>query len=179
VSFTNDAKRFDEGLGRIQRGEATAMYDAIYLASQRLAETSGANGQRRVVVLITDGENTTHHGSYPAALEEAQKAGAMIYSLIIVPVEADAGRDTGGEHALIQLARDTGGKYYYVSDKHDLGPALEHVSDDLRTQYTVGYYAPQKGEDPGGLRHISMQLKDPALRARYTLRYRTAYYANR
>jgi Ca-activated chloride channel family protein len=179
VSFTNDPRRIDSGLGRIQRGDATALYDAIYLASQRLAEEPSKNGARRVVVLITDGENTTRHGSYDAALEQAERAGAMVYSLIIVPIEADAGRNTGGEHALIQMASDTGGKYYYVEDKHDLAPAFQHVSDDLRTQYTVGYYAPQRGLDSSGLRHIHLQLKDPALRARYTLRYRTAYYANR
>ncbi|HEY5382576.1 MAG TPA: VWA domain-containing protein [Acidobacteriaceae bacterium] len=179
VPFTNDAKRIESGLGRIQAGDATAMYDAIYLAGQRLAETPSSSGQRRVIVLITDGEDTTHHGSYDAALEQAERAGAMVYSLVIVPVAADAGRDTGGEHALIQMARDTGGKYYYVEDKHDLSPAFAHVSDDLRTQYTLGYYAPQKGGDAAGLRHIELQLKDPALRARYKLRYRTAYYANR
>ena len=179
VSFTSDAKKIDSGLGRIQHGDATALYDAVYLASQRLGETPSSAGQRRVVVLITDGENTTHHGSYDAALEQAQRAGAMIYALIIVPVAADAGRNTGGEHALIQLARDTGGKYYYVEDKHDLSPAFQHVSDDLRTQYTVGYYAPRKSLGDDNLRHIQLQLKDPALRARYTLRYRTSYYANR
>ena len=179
VSFTSDAKKIDSGLGRIQHGDATALYDAVYLASQRLTETPSNSGQRRVVVLITDGENTTHHGSYDAALEQAQRAGAMIYALIIVPVSADAGRNTGGEHALIQLARDTGGKYYYVEDKHDLLPAFQHVSDDLRTQYTVGYYAPRKSLGDSNLRHIQLQLKDPALRARYTLRYRTSYYTNR
>lgn len=179
VSFTNDQKRIENGLGRIQRGDATALYDAVYLASQRLAEEPSANGARRVVVLITDGENTTRHGSYDAALEQAERAGAMVYSLIIVPIEADAGRNTGGEHALIQMASDTGGKYYYVVDKQDLAPAFMHVSDDLRTQYTVGYYAPRRGLDTSDLRHIQLQMKDPALRAKYKLRYRTAYYAKR
>jgi Ca-activated chloride channel family protein len=179
VPFTNDARRIDSGLGRIVPGDATALYDTIYLASQRLGETPVSSGQRRVVVLITDGENTTRHGEYDTALEQAQRAGAMVYSLIIVPIEADAGRNTGGEHALIQMARDTGGKYYYVEDKRDLAPAFAHVSDDLRTQYTLGYYAPQKGGDASGLRHIEIQLKEPALRAKYRLRYRTAYYGNR
>ena len=179
VAFTNDPKRVENGIGRIKLGSATALYDAVYLASQRLAETASAPGERRVVVLITDGENTTHHGSYDAAVEQAERAGAMVYSLIIVPIAADAGRNTGGEHALIQMARDTGGKYYYVEDKRDLGPAFTRVSDDLRTQYTVEYYAPQKGGDENGLRHIQLQLKDPVLRAKYTLRYRTVYYGDR
>lgn len=179
VPFTNDPRRIESGLGRLQRGDATALYDAIYLGSQRLREAPPAPGQRRVLVLITDGENTTRHGAYDAALEQAERSGATIYALIIVPVASDAGRNVGGEHALIQMARDTGGKFFYVEDKHDLAPALAHVSDDLRTQYLLGYYAPQVGGDRNGLRRIAVQLKDPALRARYTLRYRTAYYGNR
>ena len=179
VSFTNDPQRVESGFGHIERGDSTALYDAIYLASERLGEEPATGGARRVVVLITDGENTTRHGSYDAALEQAERAGAMVYSLILVPIAADAGRNTGGEHALIQMARDTGGKFYYVADKHDLAPAFQRVSEDLRTQYTIGYYAPQKGGDSAGLRHIQLQLADPALRARCTLRYRTAYYGNR
>lgn len=179
VPFTNDVNAVESGIGRIQRGSSTALYDAIYLASQRLAQATPVPGERRVVVLITDGENTVARGSYDAALEQAQRAGAMIYSLIIVPVAADAGRNEGGEHALIQMAHDTGGKYYYVEDKRDLQAAFAHVSEDLRTQYTIGYYAPQKGSDPSGLRRIGLTLKDPALRARYTLRYRTSYYGRR
>ena len=90
---------------------------------------------------------------------------------------ADAGRNEGGEHALIQMAHDTGGKFYYVEDKRDLAPAFAHVSEDLRTQYTVGYYAPQRTLNDAGLRAIGLKLKDPALAAKYTLRYRTAYFA--
>jgi Ca-activated chloride channel family protein len=176
VPFTNDLHAIDDGLGRLRRGEATALYDAVYLAAERLRAQSGGGGRRRVIVLITDGDNTTAHGSYDQALAQAQHAGAMIYSLIIVPIEADAGRNTGGEHALVQLSDDTGGKYFYVSDKHDLAPAFARVSDDLRAQYTLAYYAPEHGGDDSGLRHIRVQLKDPALRAQYTLRYRTAYY---
>jgi Ca-activated chloride channel homolog len=178
VPFTNEAGRLDDGLGRMTRGDATAMYDAIYLASDRLQETK-SDGGRRVIVMITDGEDTAHHGNYPSSLEEAQRAGAMIYALIIVPIHNDAGRNTGGEHALIQMASDTGGKYFYVEDKRDLSPAFQHVSDDLRTQYTLGYYAPQHGGDIHGFRHIDIQLKDPALRAKYTLRYRNGYYSGK
>ncbi len=179
VSFTNDVHAVESGIARIERGSSTALYDAIYLASQRLSQAPPLVGERRVVVLITDGENTSSRGNYASALEGAQRAGSMIYSLIIVPIAADAGRNEGGEHALIQMAHDTGGKFYYVEDKHDLQPAFAHVSEDLRTQYTIGYYAPQKGSDPSGLRQIGLQLKDPALRQRYTLRYRTSYYARR
>jgi Ca-activated chloride channel family protein len=101
----------------------------------------------------------------------------MVYSIIIVPVYADAGRDTAGEHAVIQMAEDTGGKYYYVVDPKDLEPAFRHVSDDLRTQYLLGYYAPKRGSD-GSYRRIKVRMADAARRGKYELRYRAGYYAD-
>jgi Ca-activated chloride channel family protein len=177
VSFTKDQKTIDAGLNKLEHGDATALYDAIYLASQRLGETSAADGRRRVLVLVTDGGDTVKGVRYAQAIEQAQRAGVMVYSLIIVPVWADAGRNTGGEHALIQMGMDTGGKYYYVEDAKDLTPALAKVSNDLRTQYLLAYYAPTRGKDTS-FRTIAIRMKDPALREKYTLRYRTGYYAN-
>ncbi len=58
----------------------------MYLASQRLAETTATDGRRRVVVLITDGGDTVKGSRYTQALEQAQRAGAMMYSIIIVPI---------------------------------------------------------------------------------------------
>ena len=177
VPFTNQPKRIEAGLNDIQRGDATALYDAIYLASDRLAGTSAANGRRRVIVLITDGGDTVKGSRYTQALEQAQRAGAMVYSIIIVPIYADAGRNEGGEHALIQMAEDTGGKYYYVVDPKDLEPAFAHVSDDLRTQYLLGYYAPRRGADTS-FRQIKVRMTDADLKGKYDLRYRSGYYAD-
>jgi Ca-activated chloride channel family protein len=176
VPFTNQAKRVEEGLSEVQRGQETALYNAVFLASQRLDETSQAAGRRRVLVVISDGGNSAHGESYEQAVEQAQRANAMIYSIIIVPIAADAGRNTGGEHALIQMSEDTGGKYYYVEDPADQEPAFQHVSDDLRTQYLLGYYAPQSSES--AFRRIRVKLTDPALDAKYSLRYRTGYFAD-
>ena len=177
VPFTNQKKQIENGINNVQRGEATAVYDAVYLASQRLGETSAADGRRRVVVMITDGGDTVKGSRYTQALEQAQRAGALIYALIIVPIYADAGRNVAGEHALIQMANDTGGKYYYVVDPKDLEPAFKHVSDDLRTQYLLGYYAPRRGLDDS-YRKIEVRMTDEALRGSYELRYRSGYYAD-
>ncbi|MGA2437601.1 MAG: VWA domain-containing protein [Acidobacteriaceae bacterium] len=177
VPFTNQAKRIEEGLGNLQHGDETALYNAVYLASQRLGATSVAAGRRRALVVISDGGDSVEHGvRYEEAVEEAQRAGAIVYSIIIVPIAADAGRNTGGEHALIQLSEDTGGKYYYVVDPKDLEPAFSHISDDLRTQYLLGYYAPQQGGS--GFRRIKVKMTDSAADAKYNLRYRTGYFAD-
>jgi Ca-activated chloride channel homolog len=177
VPFTNQKKRIETGLNNLQHGDATALYDAIYLASDRLAQTKNDTGRRRVLVVITDGEDTAKQSRYGQALEQAQRAGAMIYSIIIVPVWSDAGRNTGGEHALIQMSNDTGGKYYYVETKNDLEPAFAKLSDDLRTQYVLGYYAPERKED-GGFRSIRVRMKDPTVREKYDVRHRNGYYAD-
>jgi Ca-activated chloride channel family protein len=176
VPFTNQVKRIEEGLGEIRRGDETALYNAVFLASQRLATTSAAAGRRRVLVVISDGGDSVGGKSYEEAVEEAERAGAIVYSIIIVPIAADAGRNTGGEHALIQLAEDTGGKYYTVIDPKDLEPTFNHISDDLRTQYLLGYYAPEQGS--GGFRRIKVRLSDAALDGKYDLRYRTGYFAD-
>ncbi|MDP9038069.1 MAG: VWA domain-containing protein [Acidobacteriota bacterium] len=177
VPFTNQARRIEQGLTQIRRGDETALYDAVYLASDRLAQAAADPGRRRVLVLISDGGDTTHRSGYVQAIEEAQRAGAMIFSIIIVPVAADAGRNTGGEHALIQMSEDTGGKYYYVTDPADLEPAFRHVSEDLRTQYLLGYYAP-RASGQNGFRRIQVKLQDPAAAETFSLRYRSGYYAD-
>jgi Ca-activated chloride channel family protein len=179
VPYTNDPRRIDDGLKRLVKGDDTALYDAIYVASARLGEAKPDATRRRVLVLVTDGGDNTSKREigYQKAVAEAQRAGAAIYPIIIVPIMADAGRNTGGEHALIQMAEDTGGKYFYVTEKEDLRTAFAHLSDDLRTQYLLGYYAPRRGLD-SSFRRIDVSLKDPAKSAAYSLRSRTGYYAD-
>ncbi len=177
VPFTNDRKRIESGLGELDRGTDTALYDAVYLGSQRLNQTRNDAGRRRVMVLISDGGDTKNKSSYKQAVEQAQRAGAMLYSIIIVPIAADAGRNTGGEHALITMSEDTGGKYYYVEDPKDLEAAFARVSDDLRTQYVLGYYAP-RGDRDTSFRKIKVKLTDAAIAAKDGLRYRSGYYAD-
>ena len=135
VPFTNSAHRVDAGLENLSIGPATALYDAVYLASQLLAPRRG----RKVLVIISDGGNTVKGVDYAQALEQARRGEVMIYSIIDLPVVADAGRETGGEHALITLSQETGGKYYYA-DEGNLDKAFRQVSEDLRTQYLIGYY---------------------------------------
>jgi Ca-activated chloride channel homolog len=133
--FTNKLAVIDRGLSELHGDFATALYDAICLGSEKLGKKEG----RKVLVLVSDGDDTAQSSTYAQALEAALRNEVMIYSLIDVPIEASAGRDLGGEHALITMSEQTGGKYYYVSDG-GLDKAFARVSDDLRTQYLIGYY---------------------------------------
>ena len=172
VPFTNSVHRIDSGLENLSIGPATALYNAIYLASQILAQHRG----RKVLVLISDGGNTVKGVDYAQALEQARRGEVMVYSIIDLPIVADAGRETGGEHALITLSQETGGKYYYA-DEGNLDPAFRKVSEDLRTQYLLGYYPAHRVSD-SSFRTISVTLTHAASgNNAFVLRHRTGYYA--
>jgi Ca-activated chloride channel family protein len=170
--FTSDLKTIERGIDDLRTGPGTSIYDAIFLCSESLLDREG----RKVLVLITDGGDTTSKADYNGALRRAQQAEAIVYSIIVVPVEADAGRNLGGEHALIQISKDTGGKYYYAEGQQQLDDAFRKISDELRTQYLLAFYPTRKIAD-SPFRRIKVELnkKDPEGQA-YQVRHRAGYY---
>jgi Ca-activated chloride channel homolog len=174
VPFTPDLKTIDRGIDRIRVGSATALYDALFLGSRALMKRQG----RKVMVVITDGGDTVSKVDYRDAVRAAQEAEAIVYSLIVVPVEASAGRDTGGEHALIQLSEDTGGKYYYASSLAQLDSAFRQISDELRTQYLLAYY-PSRRLSSSEFRRLQVNVNGVPDGADYRVRHRTGYYSSK
>jgi Ca-activated chloride channel family protein len=129
--YTADLRRIDEGIEHIRLGAATALFDAVYVASRSLDRRQG----RKVMVLITDGGDTISRVDYKEAARAAEEAEALVYSIIVVPIENSAGRETGGEHALIQLSEDTGGQVllcdFDVATRRCLSP------DQRRTPHAI------------------------------------------
>jgi len=169
--FTNNMGQIDRGLNQLHSDFATALYDAIYQGSERLGPKDG----RKVLVVVSDGDDTVQSTTYAQALEQALRNEVMIYSLIDVPIEASAGRDTGGEHALITLSEETGGKYFYVGDG-GLDAAFKQVSDDLRTQYLLGYYP--HNQEPGRIFHRIRVTVPRASATDFDVRHKTGYYGD-
>ncbi|MGH9495253.1 MAG: VWA domain-containing protein, partial [Candidatus Sulfotelmatobacter sp.] len=169
--FTSDLKRIDESIDHIRMGAATALFDAIYLASRSLDKRKG----RKVIVLITDGGDTISKVDYKEAVRAAEEAEAIVYSIIVVPIESSAGRETGGEHALIQLSEDTGGKYYYATSVTQLDDAFRKISDELRTQYLLAYY-PSQRTSFSNFRRIQVAITGVANSPNYRVRNRAGYY---
>jgi Ca-activated chloride channel family protein len=169
--FTNKLAEIDRGLGQLRGDWATAVYDAVVEASQKL----GARQGRKILVVISDGDDTAKSSTYADALEAALRNEVTIYSLIDVPIEASAGRDIGGEHALITLAEQTGGKHFYVGEG-GLDEAFAQVSDDLRTQYLIGYYP--KNQEPGRNFHRITVTIPRAAADVFNLRHKVGYYAD-
>jgi len=174
VPFTSNLKTIDHGIDRIHHGSATALYDALYLGARALEPRQG----RKVMVVITDGGDTVSQVDYKEAVRAAQEAEAIVYSVIVVPIEASAGRDTGGEHALIQLSEDTGGKYFYATSVPQLDDAFRQISDELRTQYLLAYY-PSRRESDSSFRRIEVKVSGVASAAPLIVRHRTGYYTSK
>ncbi len=174
TSYTADLKRIDDGIDHIRLGAATALFDAIYLASRSLGHRQG----RKVLVLITDGGDTVSKIDYQQALRAAEEAECIVYSIIVVPIENSAGRETGGEHALIQLSEDTGGKHYYATSMSQLDEAFHQISDELRTQYLLAYYPSQRTSD-SQFRSIQVTVSGPADATSYRVRHRAGYYTSK
>jgi Ca-activated chloride channel family protein len=169
--FTNKPAQIERGLGQLHGDYATAFYDAVCQGSAELGRREG----RKVLVIVSDGEDTAESSTYAQALEAALRNEVMVYSLIDVPIESSAGRATGGEHALITLAEQTGGKHYYVAGG-GLAKAFQQVSEDLRTEYLLGYYP--KNQEPGRDFHrITVRIPRAAPSA-FDIRNRAGYYAH-
>jgi Ca-activated chloride channel family protein len=171
TSYTAELKRIDEGIDHIRLGAATALFDAVYLASRSLDRRQG----RKVMVLITDGGDTISKIDYKQAARSAEEAEAIVYSIIVVPIENSAGREIGGEHALIQLSEDTGGKYYYATSMSQLDDAFRQISDELRTQYLLAYYPSQRLSN-SQFRRIQVGVTGPSDSSSYHVRHRAGYY---
>jgi Ca-activated chloride channel homolog len=173
VPFTPDLKTIDHAIDKMRLGSATALYDALYLGSRALDKRKG----RKVMVVITDGGDTASKVDYHDAVRAAQEAEAIVYSIIVVPVEANAGRDLGGEHALVQISEDTGGKHYYASSLPQLDDAFKQISDELRTQYLLAYYPSERFSD-SDFRRISVGVTGTP-ESGLQVRHRTGYYTSK
>lgn len=173
VPFTADLGQINRGLRRVRLGAATALFDAVYLGANSLQGRDG----RKVILVISDGGDTVSAVGYAEALRAAQQAEAILYSIIVVPIEARSGRNVGGEHALIQLARDTGGKHHYARARDSLDEIFAAISEELRTQYLLAYY-PQRRFADSRLREIQIRVR-PEAAGELTVRHRRGYYTYR
>ncbi len=125
-------------LKQLKSEGGTSLYDAIYLASRELELRDG----RHVMVIVTDGGDTTSVKDFHQALEAAQLADTLLYPVLVVPITNDAGRNVGGENALTTLAAGTGGRVFTADSGRGAGSrfrrylarAADAISDRLLSQ---------------------------------------------
>ncbi len=135
-SFTRRFERLDARLKQLKSEGGTSLYDAIFLASRDLELRDG----RHVMVVVTDGGDTTSVKDFHKALEAAQMADVVMYPVLVMPITNNAGRNIGGENALTTLSAGTGGRVFTPSLSAELDRAFSDILRELRTQYLIGYY---------------------------------------
>jgi Ca-activated chloride channel family protein len=169
-NFTRRMDRIEDRLKLLRPDAGTSLYDAVYLAAPDLRNRQG----RTVIVVVTDGGDTTSKKKYRDAVEAAQRADAVLYALVVVPITNPAGRNTGGEHALEAMVEATGGRMFYPSLGAELDRAFADILRDLRTQYLIGYYprgVPQ-GDRNFHTVHVGLERKELRVSTR------TGYYGD-
>jgi Ca-activated chloride channel homolog len=134
--FTRNFASLDQRLKLLKSEGGTSLYDAIYLASGNLEMRDG----RHVMVVVTDGGDTTSTKDYHQALQSLHLADSVLYPVLVMPITNDAGRNIGGENALTTLAAGTGGRVFTPALNAELDRAFTQILRELRTQYLIGYY---------------------------------------
>ena len=167
--FTDDPEKLADKIRKIRAGGGTSLYDAIYLAvNQKLAGQDG----RRVVILITDGDDNSSRVSMTETLEAAQRNEVTMYAISTNSTAFFGSKEQErGDKTLKRLAEETGGKAFFPLKIQDLASSFLDIHDELRSQYQIGY-RPTNAKQDGTFRRIRVDLADK----RYKTRARSGYY---
>lgn len=150
---------------------ATHLYDAVYLASTELLKNEIG---RKVLILLTDGEDQGSKVKLNAALEVAQKADVINYSVDVVDRAFYGLRGMGfsGDSVLKKLSEETGGRVIRVERARDTAAAFQEIANELRTQYLLGYTSSNTKHD-GTFRKIQVRVRE----GNFKVQARRGYYA--
>lgn len=145
----------------------TVLYDAVFLAAdERLRREAG----RKVIVLITDGVDTGSRVTRQKAIEAAQKADAIIYSIFYNPSMGFGGG--GDEGTLKRMSEETGGRVFSVGRRENLDEIFKQIQEEMRTQYSVSY-SPANSVKDGSYRKLEFKMSNKD----YKVQARKGYYA--
>lgn len=168
--FTRNQKRIVDRLKLLKPESGTSAYDALWFACGDLERRDG----RKVVILVTDGADTTSAKTLNEVIQAAHRAETIIYAVKVVPITNPAGRSTGGENALELMASATGGKVYAPRVGKELDATFGTILTDLRTQYLLGYYPRNLPPSKDRFHRIDVRVVDHAAPLRVSTR--SGYY---
>ena len=152
--------------------KGTLLYDAVFLAADEKLKTEVG---RKAMIIFTDGQDQGSRTTIKEAIEAAQKSDAMCYVLIVADPEfyGQGGGYYGGTGPMKKLAEQTGGRLIEVGDDQEkLRKAFDQISNELRTQYNIGY-TPTNQKKDGVFREVEIKTKDK----NYKVQARAGYYA--
>ena len=170
-NFTHSASLLEAELKKVRGSAGTSLYDAIWLAATEGLETREG---RKVIVVVSDGGNTTSSKNSHQALQAAQLANAVIYPIVDLPITNDAGRNVGGENALTFMAQGTGGRTFFPSSGPQLDKAFDDIIAELRTEYLIGFYPHGVPPVKDPFHRLQVRLRSPELQ----VSARNGYYGD-
>src|SRR3989449_748090 len=174
--YTEDLGALRDVILRQRAGGGTALYDAIHLASQQLSNPPGPSGDnpqvRRVLVVISDGDDNLSSHSRGEAIEMAQRAGVVLYAIststqwVTANEERDAAKQTSrkyhkepGDKVLDQITEETGGRAFFPYRVDDLAQSFLDIGDELRSQYSLDRKSTRLNSSHGYISYAVFCLK--------------------
>jgi len=170
--FSNSIPELKEALERIDSRGSTALYDAIIGSLDHLKK---ASKDKRVLLIVTDGEDNTSHNSLDKTIREVQKTDTVIYTIGLLSEESKK-NSKRAKKALEQIAQASGGLAFFPENVDDVHNICEQVARDIRNQYTLAYY-PSNTKRDGTYRTVQVEVIPPRGRGKLVARTRNGYYS--
>jgi len=167
VAFTKSPAQIQAGLIRFPAGGQTALYDAVIAALEHIQD---ATHQKRVVIVLSDGEDNASQHSEADMLHRASRSDAIVYAISTV----DFGHQGGNPGVLKRLAERTGGAAYFPGSEAEIVQAFTEVARNIRRGYSIGYVPLNPAED-GEYRRVKVLVRVPG--RTLTVRARDGYTA--
>jgi len=167
--YTDDVNKLGAAIRNIQAGGGTGLYDAIYFACKQkmLIFPPPEPYLRRVMIIISDGQDNQSEHTREEALSMAQRAEVTIFAISTSQGGSNAGTgpNSRGDKVLTRLAQETGGRAFFPFEATDLTANFQSIARELRSQYSVAYVSTNPAHD-GTFRAIRIEAKDRNLRVR-------------
>ena len=176
--FTSDLDEMKTALERIDARGSTALYDAVIGSLDHLKK---GTRDKKVLLVVTDGEDNASRHSLENTVEQAQRNDAADLRRGRIQrrrYEAQPARDEESRSALSQLANATGGLAFFPEDANDTEAICTQIAHDIRNQYTLAYYPTNTARD-GSFRTVQVEVIPPRGAGKLSVRTRTGYYAPR
>ena len=172
--FSDNAAELEQAIRKTSAGGSTSLYNAVYIALKDLKKLVAKNVEeirRRAIVVLSDGEDTSSLLPYDEVLDLAKRSETAIYSIGLRssdPIENRGFKEA--EFELRQLAQETGGRAFFPNQVADLTKIYGEISDELSSQYTVGYTSKNARRD-GAWRRVVVRINGRQVTARTKLGY--------
>jgi VWFA-related protein len=168
--FTDNTEALSIGVRALRPGGGTAMYDALYFACRdKLMKFPQSGPIRKAIILLSDGEDNQSHVTREEAIEMAERAEVIVYT-ISTNVTGTRAR---GDKVLVRIADATGGRAFFPFQINDVANAFQEIQDELRSQYALSY-KPASFQADGKFHTIEVLAQN---RKDLKVRSRHGYYA--